>query len=71
MPEERGYMPEEHGYMEAMNLVANTFATQPVWNAARAAHVLRADQNIRLQAIWIQLENYCVFYMDFDFVDGE
>ena len=51
MPEERGYMPEEHsympeewGYMEAMNLVATTFATHPISNAARAAHALFSHQ---------------------------
>jgi hypothetical protein len=40
MPEERGHKPEERGYMEAMNLVATMFATQPVCNAARAVHAL-------------------------------
>jgi hypothetical protein len=28
-----------------MNLVATTFATQPVCSAVRAAHTLRTDQN--------------------------
>jgi hypothetical protein len=28
-----------------MNSVATTFATQPICNAARAAHALRSDQN--------------------------
>jgi hypothetical protein len=44
MLEEHSYMQEEHGYMKAMNLVATMFATQPVCNAARAAHALRLDQ---------------------------
>jgi methyl coenzyme M reductase gamma subunit len=29
---------------KTMNLVATTFATQPVCNAARAAHALHSDQ---------------------------
>jgi hypothetical protein len=51
MPEELGYMPEEHGYMleelgyiEPVLIEATTLATQPVFNAARAAHALRSDQ---------------------------
>ena len=31
-----------------MNLVATMFATQPVCNAARAAHALRSDQYIEI-----------------------
>jgi hypothetical protein len=29
---------------KTMNLVATSFATQPVFNAARATHTLRSDQ---------------------------
>jgi hypothetical protein len=32
-----------------MNLVSTSFATQPVCNAARAAHALRSDQYVKLQ----------------------
>jgi hypothetical protein len=35
---------EEEEEKKTMNLVATTFATQPVCNAARTAHALRSDQ---------------------------
>jgi hypothetical protein len=44
MAEERGYILEERGYIEPVLIEANTFATQPVCNAARAAHTLHSDQ---------------------------
>jgi hypothetical protein len=43
--------------MEAMNLVATTFATQPVCNAARAAHALRSSQFFIVHDKWHEQSN--------------
>ena len=51
-PYERGYMPEEHGYMEAMNLVATTFATQRT-NFARTNKVIGALLNKRTKVFML------------------
>jgi hypothetical protein len=42
---------------KTMNSVPNTFAMQPICNAARAAHTLRSDQKHALYQIHISLQN--------------
>ena len=41
-----------------MNSVATSFATQPIYNAARAAHALHLDQNPMLNKAQIKDLHY-------------